>query len=166
MPAALQKVSFTFRDAKNQTARMTFIIGDTTPTTIYADAATLKGHLQALSNAHVQIVATDYTDTTTGTAAVYGSVEDKAVFTFQDADGVLHRWKVPAPKTAIFQADGETVDFSVTAVNDFKTDMLAFIYDQDGVQITSSVGGTRARVKAQRRFNVRTRNPALTGQGL
>jgi len=166
MPAAVQKVAFSFRDAKNQVARMVFFIGDTTPTTVYADAATLKGHLQALTNATVSIVATDFTVTTSGTAAVYGSVEDKAVFTFQDSDAVLHRWKVPAPKSAIFQADGETVDFGNADVAAFVTDMTTFIYDQDQVKISASVGGTRARVKAIRRFNVRTRNPALTGQGL
>jgi hypothetical protein len=166
MPAALQLISYRFRDAKGNVARMSVVIGDATPTAVEADAATLKGHLQAVSNAHVSIVLTDYTDQAYGTAANYLDVEDKAVMTFL-ADGQLHRFQVPAPILGIFLADQETVDPANAAVVALAGDFTTFVYTR-GVTpslMSSFIGGTRARRKLHRKLTIRVKNPALTGPG-
>lgn len=179
----------TFRDAKNQTATFGYYkVYDSTivsDNAYRADVAETNVAWAALSNAAVQSVTGDQKSAPlpvqTGASGVqYEDVEDKVVFVFQTATGEIHRYQIPAPKSAIFQADGETVDFTNSLVKLAIADALAATFggtapDADvskpfcsrgGAAITVSVGGYRTRKKAIRRFNVFTRNPALTGQGL
>ena len=112
-----------------------------------------------------------------GASATYLDVADKAVFVFQDAQGGLHKYQVPCPKSSIFQADQETIDFTVAAVKLFVADVTATTFSgtapttvngvvtRNGVKITASVGGYRRRGKAPRKFNIYTRNALLTGGG-
>ena len=181
------KQSVTFRDSKNQTATVSWwTVYDTTTSRdiIGADADAKVAALAALSNC---VIASSHGahnaepgPVVSGANAVYENVEDKAVFTFQTAAGEIHRYQVPAPKTAIFQADGETVDFSNALVKLFVADWtnttfsgtapdasnLLAVSSRGGLVLTVSNGGSRRRVKIERKFNTFTRNPALTGQGL
>lgn len=168
MPVARQ--TFTFRDSKNQTASLMFFVTGAAISDQNTAAAAIQNTLQALTNAHLEggtgpspIVPAA---PTAGATAVYQNVEDKATFTFDTATGVVHRLSIPAPIAAIFQADGETVDYSNAAVAAFVTAYTANAVTRDGTRVTLSIGGQRKRSKTRRRFNVRTRNPALTGQGL
>ncbi len=117
------KQNVTFRDSKNQTSSVSWwTINDTTTSrdVVGSDADNKVASLAALSNA---VIASTHgfhegppTAVVSGSSAQYGEIEDKAVFTFQTAAGEIHRYQVPSPKAAIFQADGETVDFSVAIV--------------------------------------------------
>lgn len=109
----------------------------------------------------------------------YKAVEDKAVFVFQDAAGVVHRYQLPCPLASIFLADQQTIDISQTVVKVFVADMLNASFNgqaktagilfpvqsASGFALTSFVGGYRLMRKAQRKFNVFTLNPSLNGPG-
>lgn len=161
-------VSFTFRDAKNQTAAVhQFLASSLTTAQVETQLANLLPLYAALTNASVkrnQGVAS--LAPVAGTSAEFDDIEDKALMVFQTTTGAIHRYQIPAPKAVVFLADRETVDFSQADVAAWVTQMLIATVSQDGVALGASVGGTRLRRKQQRKFNIRTRNPALSGQGL
>lgn len=109
----------------------------------------------------------------------YKAVEDKAIFVFADAAGVVHRYQIPCPLSSIFLADQQTVDSSQAVVKQFVADMLDQTFggtapsaavlhpisSASGFSLTSFVGGYRAMRKAQRKFNIFTLNPSLNGPG-
>ncbi len=165
MPADLAEYAYRFRDAKGMTARMLVVIGDASAAALDVDAGTLKTSLAAVSNANVAIVSRDYDLFAYGTAADYRDVEDKAVLTFVAADASLHRFQLPAPKTAIFLADGETVDAANAAIVTLVGNFTSFVYSKPGSLMGTFLGGIRIRRKLHRRFNIYTKNPALTGPG-
>lgn len=161
--------SFQYRDSKGQTAGVRMFINNA----VFADAKTAAGTIEnaisALTNAALQsakgpdtepVAASSY-----GTTAVYATVEDKAVMTFVSSVGSLHRYRIPAPKTAIFLTDGETVDPANGLVATFTAAMIGNASSRDGALLTAFLGGQRDRVPTQRRFNIYTKDPALTGPG-
>lgn len=109
----------------------------------------------------------------------YKAVEDKAVFVFQDAAGVVHRYQVPCPLSSIFLADQQTIDVSQAVVKQFLADVLNqtvggtapnaatlhAIVSAGSFPLTAFVGGYRGMRKPQRKFNIFTLNPALNGPG-
>lgn len=154
--------SLTFRDAKMQTSTMRFPIDGSLRS---ANLAALAAAAATISNATVRYQGQPLARPVAGAAAVYQTVEDKAVFVFTDAAGGVHRFRLPAPKAAVFQADGETIDFSNADVATWVAAVIANAIPIGGGAFVS-VGGYRQRTATQRRFNVYTRNPAETGQGL
>lgn len=168
-PVATLPVTYSFRDSKGQIAKMKVIVGAATVAACFTNLGTLENHLRAISNAAMwdSLDSNKSDKEVYGTTAQYADVEDKAVLTYKDAVGGLHRFQVAAPKSAIFLADGETVDSSQTDVAAVNTDMNTFVYGffTDTAPLTF-VGGTRVRRKAIRRFNIWTKNPALTGPGV
>ncbi len=165
-PAAAQKLAFRFRDVKGEVARMTVVVGGATPTAVEANAATLKGHLQAISNAHVSLVITDYTDAAYGTAATYQNVEDKAKLSWS-LNGTIHRYQLPAPISTLFLADSETVDKSQGGMVNLLADFNSFVYAPDvaisGPFLTTGfLGGFRVRQPMHRRLNIYIKDPTET----
>lgn len=162
--------SFTFRDDKGQTAVVRMFLTAADAAAANTAGSDIASTIAPLSNAALQGSSGAYTSTpaanTYGANAEYERVEDKAVLTFQTAVGSIHRYKVPAPKVAIFLADGETVDPANALVIAFVADMLAAGASRDGVALSSFIGGTRDATRLKRKFNIFTRNPALTGPGL
>jgi hypothetical protein len=164
--ATTRQVSYGFRDAKNNTARLTVIIGGATDALIdLFITGPLLVHLQAVSNATVYPVqdANKLSKRIIGTAANYQNVEDKAVLTFTDQIGGMHRYQIAAPKTAVFKADQETVD-AVQAdmallLADFQSNVVGFF---DDIGPLLYVGGTRIRRKQHRKVNIFTRDPTLS----
>jgi hypothetical protein len=104
-----------------------------------------------------------------GSNAVFSTIEDKAAFTFVDNAGVVHRFQIPAPKDAIFLADGETVDPANGLVTAFVTAMTtagagpSFFSSTAGNAITFFAAGVRVRRKIRRKINIFTLNPSLSG---
>jgi len=184
LPTASQ--SYIFYDAKQQSARMSmFLDNNPAANVVQANAQAIGIDLGAISNTSTAAASTVRSKgplTTApvpvapGTIANYLDVSDKAVFVFQDAEGGLHKYQVPCPKSTIFQADQETIDYTVAGVKQFVADMLGVTFSgtaatttlpvnsRTGVPLTASVGGYRRRGKASRRFNIYTRNAPLTGQ--
>lgn len=163
--------SYTWRDAKGQTARTRFFVLN--DGTTFADAESAAGAVRAaiagLSNAALQggngfdseALLPSY-----GTNAVYEDVEDKAVMTFLDDKGNVHRYQIPAPKTAIFTADGQTVDSANAAVVTYVTAMKATtgtagIGSRSLRQLTVFVGGVRQRRKTIRKMSIFTLSAKL-----
>jgi len=166
-PATARAVSLSCRDAKGNVSRIRVTIGDATTAAIETDIANLVTHLNAATNAHWWYPASSpLGDKTYGTAAVYQSVEDKAVLTFKSSLAVLSRFKIAAPKSAAFDTDGETVLSTETNIAAVITDFTTFVYGRaSDTSPLAYVGGIRTRVRFQRRFNIMTKNPAETGPG-
>lgn len=190
-----QPQSFTFRDMKNQTCRIKVHLAPTTATLMATAMLNLSVDLHAIS-ASQYVTSSDGTANVlvsrgpfntpeqpwlgaSTSPADYVTIADKARFAFSDAAGKLHFIEVPCPLDSIFQADKTTIDFSVSIVKQFVADVLNATFSgtaptagslpltsAQGNAFLTSVGGTRVRRKIQRRFNIYTRNPALTGQGL
>jgi hypothetical protein len=162
-PAAAYRVSLTFRDAKGNTSRLRVLVGDATSAAVITDIGTLEGHVAAVTNAHTGTNLDSTPNTTYGTNATFASVEDGAILTFVGPNGDLHRYKIPAPKSVIFNTDGETVlpsQANIAAViNDFQT--FVFGSDIDTAPLTY-VGGTRIRRKQHRKLNIYIKDPTLT----
>lgn len=179
--------TFTFYDAKQQLARMKVYIADQAFATAATDGENIANTLAPLSNSSQAAggvvrsngpFTSNAVPVSPGTAATYEDVADKAVFVFQDAFGGLHRYQVPCPKTAIFLADQETIDFTNALVKQFVANvtnttfagtapvgMTNALVSREDVPLTAAVGGYRRRGKTPRKFNIFTRNPALSGQG-
>lgn len=173
MPNSLTRVSFAFVDAKGFYAHMRFFASVDNATDFNALITSLESALAPMTNANLNggIGGTLLPPVpgALGTQAVYGSVEDKAVMTYVSQDGTISRFKIPAPVSAIFLADGMTVNPAnalVVALNSVVLNAGAATFfvsnrDQNGYSIFA--GGLRTRVRNQRRINIFTRNPAETG---
>jgi hypothetical protein len=166
---AVAKQSYTFRDAKGNTARVSFYVTGATATLQATAANNIFVTLTPLTNAAFQSSSGPETAAPTeviyGTNSEYANAEDKAIFTFQAANGSIHRLQVPAPIAAIFQADGETVDPANAAVVAFVAAFIANAVTSAGGAIGFGANGTRIRRKMHRRFSIFTKDPALTGPG-
>lgn len=165
-PADAQFRTMGFRDAKGNTSRMRVLLGAATDAALQTAFNTLQGHVQAITNAAEYDTnnGTLSAHRAYGTSAEYNTVEDKAVLTFVSQQGTLHRYQVPAPKTAIFMADQETVDATqadmAAVITDFQTSVYGLPADTAPV---TYVGGTRIRRKLHRKATIFDKNPALTG---
>jgi hypothetical protein len=189
-----QKETYTFRDHKANNARVALYLNPANTTAqAAAHAAVLGQDMYALYTGDTQFFSDGATPTikshgvyTTvaqpwsgsfNSSGDYLSIEDKAVFVFQDASGSLHRYQIPAPEHTIFLSDQETIDTSQTVVRQFIADMLAATYmtvtanaaalhpvtSAQAYALTAFVGGLRIRRKQQRKVNIYTKNPALSG---
>lgn len=170
----IARQSFGFRDAKGNTARMSFYIYyDSAEATNAAGSigSGLSSAVFALTNAafanaygpYAQVVTASY-----GTNATFASVEDKAMLTFQAVDGSLHRFNVPAPKSAIFLSDAETVNPANALVLALQTALhatsgAAAASTRGGVLFGASsfIGGIRQRRKTRRKVNIYTLSAGL-----
>ncbi len=112
-----------------------------------------------------------------GTASTYQDVEDKATLSYLGGSGTLHKLSVPAPKSAIFLADAETVNKANALVAAITAAMIlvsgtAFVSDRGGIAYTATpfIGGMRTRRRFQRRRGVtlplNRKSPGPGGPGL
>lgn len=160
-------ISFSFYDSKNFVSKSRYFWSPaSTLATVGAFALGMTPLLQALSNANTFDPLGAAAAPVQGSGAEFPTAEDKMEITFQTASGALHRYQIPAPKSAKFLADNETVNFADTDVTAYVNYVIANVSSRDGDPITAAVGGMRVRVKLQRKFNIRSRNPLTTGQGL
>lgn len=161
--------SYTFRDAKGNTARFTTYLDTVDLTVSQALGQTIGGHLVAISNAALQAAHGLYAPYgpaqygTHATSGAYESVIEKAVLVFQDLTGQLHRFEVPAPKISIFLADKITVDPANAGVANLIADMTGgLVYTRQGQVFANYMGGYFRARKIRRRTNVLTLTPPLT----
>lgn len=176
------KYTISYRDAKGFIGRMKFFVtGDATanaPGDFTSAADTLTTAVSALTNGALQ--STDSigffgTITLTyGTNAQYPAEWMKAVMQFSNGSGQIARWKVPAPKIAIMEADGVTVinDGSNAAVVAFVNAVKnadpsgTFISSESGLPWTHFEGGLVKFGKQPKRFNERVKSSHLVaGEG-
>jgi len=118
-----------------------------------------------------------------GGTGQFSSVIEKALMTFQDAGGKIHRWRIPAPLAAIFQSDLTTVtnDGSQAAVVAYvaamkATSNSAFVgsrattgvanTSQLSLPLTHFIGGRKIVTKSPRRLNTFIKSSGLVqGEG-
>lgn len=182
MAARTLPYNLSLRDAKGWMGVMRFhITGDTITNTLvdYESAAdTLQVAIEGLSNAAFQresgIAGTGSVTLAYGTNAQYTAEWMKAVMTFTTDTPSISRFKVPAPKIAIFDTDGITVknDGSVAVVVAFINAVKnadasgTFVSTADGKAFTHFVGGILRLGKQPRRFNEFIKSSGLVaGEG-
>lgn len=173
MPNTLQQQSLGYVDAKGQQTRVKFFISWDTLAHGEALVGSYDTLLTALTNAANFSAPGGFGFITKsgeyGTAAVYESVTDKAVMTFIDSAGQIHRFTIPAPKSSIFLADGITVDAGNTDVSNWvalvTNDAAAayFISTRGGLEFASFAGGLRVKKPNQRRMTIFTLQGNLGG---
>ncbi|HWT78544.1 MAG TPA: hypothetical protein VN648_07050, partial [Candidatus Methylomirabilis sp.] len=130
-----------FVDAKGQKGGFSFVISADTP----AHQVSLVEAILAASLNLTNAVAYSLPNTwdglpSTGALGNTGSYQDitiKAVMTFVDLDGQIHRYEIPAPKTSIFKPDLVTVDPGNTDVATWAAVMTATL---TGAHVTSKSG--------------------------
>jgi hypothetical protein len=159
--------AFTYRDDKGNVARVSMFVTAADLAAAAAAMTTLQPLQTALSNCVLVNAKGPYTTSPAaagyGANAEYETVEDKAVMTFVTASGALHRYQIPAPKSALFLADGETIDPANATVAAYTAGVIAqLVSSRDGSDITAYIGGVRIRRKLQKRTNIYTLAPNLT----
>jgi len=83
-------------------------------------------------------------------AGVYAGVKDYARFTFSDDKGNRANVLLPAPKLAIFLADGKTVNPAYFLVAPFILDVLGnLVAPQSGLPLVKFIGGILVRSKQE-----------------
>lgn len=87
---------------------------------------------------------------TTSAAGAYEDDQDKATFTFLDAVGEYHSFRLPAPNPSIFQADKISVDLTNAGVVAFAAYVTGNFKARTGAELVSLVGGSRIRLKSGR----------------
>lgn len=168
------KYNTTYKDAKGGVARFTFYTSADTQQRAYGYGYTgFLPLVDALTNAIRVSTPGAFgavgTPGTYGTQATFGSIEDKLQMTFVADGGTLHRFQIPAPKSALFLTDQETVNIAQTDVAAFIAYVLGtgpngeFICTQDEKAFGASPGGMRIRRKNQRKLNIFIKNPAESG---
>jgi hypothetical protein len=166
--------SITFRDDKGQTSSMKFNMSTDETNDLAALALGQTAIVEAvtdLTNAAIQGGSgpgpAPVGPVTYGANAEYESIETKLRMTFTTQNGSYHSYEIPAPKVAVFMADGETVNRTHGDVATFIAVMTnGLVTSKDGAPVLYFQGGFLVRRKIQRKFNVNTLSPALTGPGL
>jgi hypothetical protein len=165
------KESTTWRDVKGNTARVSYYVssGGTNATQATA-AAAVQTAIIPLTNCAFQSAIGPATSAAQPVAfpspsTPFTSVEDKAVFVFQDASGAYHRFQIPAPLLSIFLADEETVDDSNADVIAFNTAVITNVKNAFGDAMIDFNGAIRLRRKLRRKLNINVKDPSLTGPG-
>lgn len=173
MPNQISRIDSNFRDVKGFSSTFKFFASYDNLT----DGAALfsaihtafAGLTNAVANGGVGLGTVPARSDLYGSNLIFSTIEDKASLTFLDTAGNIHRFQVPAPKDAIFLADGETVDPANGLVVAFVTAMTtavagpSFACSRSGDQINHFAAGIRLRRKIRRRINIFTLNPTLTG---
>lgn len=160
-----------YRDAKGWVGRMRFFISDADGSAAIASfeacADTLTAAVSGLTNAALQSTSGLGGKSENELGLAYGANSEypaewmKAVMTFTTDDATISRFKVPAPKIAIFDTDGITVlndgtqALVVAFVSAVKTADAggAFVSTKTGLPYTHFVGGILRLGKQPKRFN-------------
>lgn len=170
MAVSTVRYNISFRDAKGWINRQHYwITGDDTDVTFGADllgiAQTIKTAVTALTNGAFagdsglsgkdSAIAPSY-----GSNSEYPAAWQGAVMTWTDSVGSIHRWKIGAPKIAIFDTDGVTVlndgtqALVVAYVAALKTTSNGvFPSSRNGQPFTNFVGGVLRMGTQPKRFN-------------
>ena len=171
MPNTVFQLSAGYVDAKGAQGRIKSFVSvdtDTHGVTLYG---AWLGFVDALTNAQLfsapgvggaLTISGDY-----GTAAEFDSVTDKAVMTFIDSAGQIHRFQIPAPKAAIFLADKITVNRAQTDVAAYVNLIVNggsnpyFMSTRGGLQFSSFAGGLRIKKPNRKRMTIFTKSGNL-----
>jgi len=101
-----------------------------------------------------------------GNALDYADGATRLVYSWQDAFGMTHRWRIPAPSFAVFLPDGVTMDSANAAIVGLNVAMVTGRpCSRAGVLWQLTLGGILERGKQRRRLSQDVLNPALSNQG-
>lgn len=158
----------TFRDARGFTAQHRFYVDYNDGGNQFTRAGNIYSDLAGLSFAAVQraggAVTTVGTDIAYGTASMYPAVQDKLEAVFITAEGAQVRYLIPAPKRALFLADGATADPGNGALSAWAAAIIAnHACAAHGGLIVRFVGGRLVRSRKPSRLSSYTLRPDFSG---
>jgi hypothetical protein len=167
MAIELVRQTFTWRDLRGHTGKTSlWLYYDPAVTGSEASARTqavaMESALAALTNCalyrasgvyNVQSAALTY-----GAAADYGNAETKLRIRLLGSDASIHKFELPGPKVADFEADLQTAKASAIAATiallvAAPTTSAAFV-TPGGLAWSASLGGTLIRRKFQRKLTI------------
>jgi len=170
MPA--YKSRLTVRDAKGQEAAITYWVVEADIAAAATSSINIRNAMAPVMEGAIVGFSSPGQDAVTPLAygvhaSQYFTAKDKARLLFSDTAGGFHRYDVPTPKAASFLADGETVNVAEANMAALIAAMLAsHACGRNAFPLTRFIGGIRARRRTDRRFNLITLNPQLTGAGI
>ena len=159
-----------FRDSRGflYTVRF-YTLADDAPTAA-AQATAFAAAFESLSNADFEkgtgCLLVPQVPASRGGLGTYASGTMKAVLVWQDEYGDVHRYRLPAPSSAIFLADGITIN---QAYGPMATALAAFVSQHIGgrsnVAVSDFLGGYLRAGKQRRRLTQDILAPSLANQG-
>lgn len=173
----LGRQSYTYRDARGNTARTSVYISYDSAAPADAEAVGLAVFNALATTTNGAVVSTSgplsrVYPVAWGSNAPYPNVEDKAQLTLIAADGSLHRLSIPAPvgsgAGSLFLLDGETISPAAiaglltaltTAVN------AAYVSSRGRQAIIGFAGGMRERRRMHRRLSIFSKSAGLDEPG-
>lgn len=172
----IERQTVTYRDAKGNTARMTFFINQNGAgaAPVQTLALNVVTAIDALTNAALQSAMGPYD--VLGVAqygaapADFQTAENKARLTYQDASGGIHRLSIPAPILAMFLPDHQTVDpanSALVTLNGLLTSASApasgtpYVSTRNGLFLANYLGGVFAQTKLRRKLTILVLNAEL-----
>jgi hypothetical protein len=138
------RITYTFRDAESRTATLALYVAQSS---VLEVTAIIKTALAQLSNATVRSMFDSPAPIGRGTRDLYQSVLDKATLHFETAAGSRHTHELPAPKRAIFHADGVTLNAKHPEVQVLVQLLLAHSLTRSGQPYMQFFGGLRVMRK-------------------
>jgi hypothetical protein len=167
MSVQIGRQTYTYRDARGHTGKVSFYISNDNAVAGDGDAAnaigrTVEAEITALTNA--VLVGASGPDGRTvapnqyGASLQYATAEDKLRLRLLAADNTIHTMAIPSPKLSAFEADQETLKGS--AVTALVATLVAaaitgsFACTRAGSPFVSSLGGQLVRRKFQRKLTI------------
>jgi len=85
-------------------------------------------------------------------ASTYTSILDKVRLTMLDVDGIMHPYLIPVPLSAMFEADGFTVNPLNGLVGTWVASMVANARTANDIAFSQLVGGRRVMARERRKL--------------
>jgi hypothetical protein len=155
-----------FRDDKGYCMRTTVQLSQASLAAALLAGLLVKSSTAGVSNANLESAGGFMADhpqpLSYGSSDLYSSISDRAVIFFQDNNGMTLRYTIPAPKSTLFLADGETVNIASGAGHTLVLVLIAQGFcTRSGNVAVAAVGGRRERKRMRRSINSTTLGPSL-----
>lgn len=165
------------RDARGQIGRVGgfYVFNDASAADIGAGVAHVENIINAMVSMSNAIVVRQYglgsqifNPQQYGANADYPNAEDKATLIYRTSVETLVRFSIPAPLAALFLTDAETVDpggallATLTGLLTSSDSAGGSASSNGGNFIAAFVGGSRRRLRFQRKTTIWTKDPSET----
>ena len=158
--------SLVVRDCRGWTCpvRWTQAFDDSALTAAMAAAVTVSVSIVSMTNAIIcstgGLASEGVQGMAWGNNVPWPSVSHKAVMTWRTVSGILVEQRIPAPSSAIFLADGATVDVSNGLVTAYISAVLASgVTNRNGDYFSGLVAGHMESKATRRRIGTTIRDP-------
>jgi hypothetical protein len=163
--------SYSLRDARGRVGWIKTYINWATLAGAAGQGSALAGVLPGATNAALQSARGPYTTAPTaptyGAALQWAGIDDVVRLFMRTAAGTIFKFDIPAPRSAMFLADGETGLLSSGALKTIGDRLVTSHFcDRDGHDFLALVFAVRTRRRDRRHLSIYQKNALLTGPNL